>query len=226
MSKGKYTTKVIDLTKMNMEQLADKMEAAVNGGETDSSPIEIRSATLNGLFCAPYTYNLRLGGGMTNKMLCKKSEVPVHEDLPATFRKLNVHLAVKCEVVEPESIRDIDGIAEYDAEIHEEKGVEHKVSHFDVTAWRLEGEGDDEGVVLIGTMALSTGERMKLETPSIEWEGDYPFVNELRMVVVDLQREVLLYALAKKRAPIQQSQIDYPETETNHQEPDYAEAGI
>jgi hypothetical protein len=182
----------------------------------NKNAIDVRSARLRDQLFCDYKY-LFEASGATNKASIT-SEVPVHEDLVTAYKKLNPHLAVICEEVSPNEIVDIDDIGEYDDKIHEEGSLEHKMSHFVVTGFRLEGEGEREGVVLIGEKRLSTGEWLKLETPKVGWSDDYACVNELRVSIGDVIAEVEEYKDGKRAPEVQQSLFD--------EEENYAEEGL
>lgn len=212
----------MDLTDQDIQQLDLSHQ---NGKEkkNDSkkeSPqkkaIEVRSASLKDIFCN-YSYDHTISPNITNRMKCEKSEVPVHTDLVSAFKKLNPHLATICEEVDWTTISDIDSIEDYDDQQHEGNSLEHKISAYGVSAFRLEGENEKEGVVLIGTRILSTGELLKLETPKKLWESDYAFINELRLAIYDVISEVEQY-MGGKRAPDQQQSL--------FEEPEFAEESL
>ncbi|RFM30057.1 hypothetical protein [Deminuibacter soli] len=195
---GKKTTKI---------QIAPPVDE--QGVEVVKSPIQIMSAALKDEFCN-YTYDHLVAPNTTNTVNIKSS-VLVHDDLKKAFARLNVHLAVICEEIDPLDVLDIEDIAEYDSSMHNEESMEFKVSRFTVTSFKIDGTGENEGVTLAGHKRLKTGDYLKLDTPKTKWINDYPFINELRVVIDDLRAEVDKYMHGKAAPRWIQPELDMPE---------------
>lgn len=162
--------------------------------------IRITSASLKALACN-YKYEQEIQPGSTDELNCK-SKLPYHIDLKKAFDKLDPHLAAICEEVTPDEIGDIDNLPEYDSEDEDNNSpLTKKLHNFSVTAFNIEGDGDNIGVVLSGSKRLSTGDEVGLTTPKIKFEDTtYRFVNELRIQIDEVIDEVMEYKNGK-RAP-------------------------
>ncbi|OLY92477.1 hypothetical protein SAMN05444008_102407 [Cnuella takakiae] len=198
-------TKTINITPELLDKAAENMKAKA---------IEVRGATLKDLFCN-YSYNHKLAPGTVNTV-STKSQVPVHDDLKAAFRKLDAHLAVICEEIPADAISNMDDLLPYDEDVHATGSIEHKVSMFTVNSFRLEGDSDNQSVILVGEKQLTTGDFVKLETPKTHLDSSYPFAHELNIALIDLVGEVEEYMQGKQAPPVQQ--------ELFAGEDDYAEA--
>jgi hypothetical protein len=117
--------------------------------------ILIKAAAIKDAFCN-YTYEQEIAENTTDTV-SRKSGLMVHDDMKSAFSRLNAHLAAICEEFEVNPSLDIEKIEVYDHEIHKEKSLEYKVSLFTVSAFKTEGTGENEGVILIGKKRLSTG---------------------------------------------------------------------
>jgi hypothetical protein len=154
--------------------------------------IDIRAAELKDQMFCKYRYLHNVGKGATNK-INTDSEVPVHPDLVACFRRLDAHLAVVCEEVASDSVTDIDK-----APHSPDDQVCDEIKKFQVTSFRLDGVEDAMSVVLSGTKELSTGEYIKLETPKISIDESYPFAMELSSTLQDAVSEIEQYMKGKQ----------------------------
>lgn len=174
----------------------------------------INSAALKDSFC---NYSYEIASGVTKGDVCnRKGSLLVHDDMKNAFKKLHPHLAVICEELDPKKINDIDSIEDYDYELHKETGLEYKVSRFHVDSFQITGSGENEGVSIIGSKMLSTGEIVKLTSPKKAWEGDYIFIMELRAVMDDIISEVELYMTEGKSQPkVIQAELEMPEVNEN-----------
>lgn len=152
--------------------------------------IEVKSATLiDQMFCN-YKYKHTVGPNTTNTVTTK-SEVPVHHDLVNLFRKLDAHLALICEEVDVKMIGpDINDI------YHEPTA--DKIAKFEVTSFAVDGPLEALTFILSGLKELSTGDSIKLETPKIAINADYPFAVELSSTLQDLINEVEQYMQGKQ----------------------------
>lgn len=163
----------------------------------DDKTIVIKGAALTDIFCH-YSYDHTVAPGIVNSNKVK-SAVPVHDDLKAKFRALRDHLAAICEELTEDQMHNLQ-TGHFHPEMSEA---------FSVSAFKIVGTGDSEGVVLIGEKKLSTGESVKLETPTTKWESNYSCVNELRIAIGDCIAEVEEY-MNGKQAPayVQQDLFD------------------
>lgn len=185
--------------------------------ELEEISIEIKSAKLKDDFCN-YGYELTKGPTQGDSVNRAGAAI-VHDDLKAAFKRLNVHLAVICEEIDHDDISDIEHFENLDFEAeHVEGSTQDRVAHYSVHEFKLSGTGENENVVLLGHKRLSTGEYVKLTTPPKHWEGQYPFVNELRVVVDDLKSEVEQYMNGKAAPKMVQSSLDIPESQMEEQE--------
>jgi hypothetical protein len=158
--------------------------------------IIIKAAAIKDSFCN-YTYDQEIAPNTTDTV-SRKSGLMVHDDMRAAFLALNPHLAVICEEVDGDEISDIETIEKFDEDTHKEGSLEHKISHFSVSAFKVDGTGENEGVTLIGQKRLKTGEFVKLETPKVKWEdNEYIYVNELRLAIEKCVEEVEAYMKGK-----------------------------
>lgn len=185
--------------------------AAPEESEHFESTVDIRGAKLKDNFC---NYNYELIEGLTaGDTISRNGSSIIHEDMTAAFAKLNPHLGVICEELEAGMIQDIDRIAAFDDEVHTEGSLEHRVSKFKVSLFKLSGSGDNESVVLNGTKMLSTGEFVELKTPSVRWEGEYHFIDDLRVAIDDLKIEVEKYMNGKTAPKLVQQEMGFEENE-------------
>jgi hypothetical protein len=199
------TEDIIDVLKQGSKKAKDAAEAV----ERKRKPIEIRGAIIKSIFCN-YQYDHTVALNTTNAVKVT-SEVPAHEDLFKAFKKLVPHLAVICDEVNKDDIRDITSIDETDP-------VAEKIALFNVSSFKLEDYDAKEGVVITGEKRLKIGDSVGLVTPKIRWDNDkYPFVEELRIAVTELVFEVEEYMKGK------QADNPQPELPFNSEDDSYAE---
>jgi hypothetical protein len=180
--------------------------------------IEITGATLNGDFCN-YSYDLLKGKTKGDSVNRKGSNI-FHDDLKKAFWKLNVHLALICEEIDVTEVDDIEALENIIfQELKEDEGkiievsefdkdsIGHRVMQFKVSAFTINGTGENESVVLVGTKTLSTGDHVGLKSPKTSWDGEYQFINELRSVVDDLKKEVEAYSNGKAAPKLVQQEL-------------------
>ncbi len=178
--------------------------------------INITSASLKDLFCN-YTYEFTKGIGAGDNVNRKGAAI-IHDDLKAVFKKFHPHLAVICEEIDKDDISDIEDIEDFDDEKHKEGSLEHRVSHFSVSAVILDGTGENESVRIIGSKRLSTGDYVELKSPKTLFSGGYQFVDELRVAVDDLLNEVEEYMNGKAAPKMVQGELPMGEGEENYAE--------
>lgn len=186
----------------------------------EKKPIEIKSALIKNVMFCSYSYEENLPFNVTRSQSCNNANIPIHPDMQQAWKKLNVHLALICEEVKPDEIKDVDNIEEYNDKVHAVGSIEHRLSLFSVRSWQVQDEYDKEGVVLVGSKRLTTNDLVKLETPKRKWTDNYPFINELRVAIQDCQHEVEEYHLCRKRAPERQTALEFPEDEETYAEED------
>lgn len=204
------------------DEIKTKLERALKktkGGAADDKEIDITAASLAGEFCN-YSYEI-LEGKCAGDSVSRQGSNIFHDDLKKAFWKLFVHLAIICEEIDANKVSNIEALQDIDFDkLYDENGnpvykkgtIEDRVTHFRVGSFTLKGTGENASIVLIGTKALSTGELVKLTTPAKKWQGDYAFINELRVVVDDLKIEVEEY-MGGKCAPKLIQQEMFPEDE-------------
>jgi hypothetical protein len=189
---------------------SSKKQSKLEKIERERKPIEVRGATLKSIFCN-YSYDHTVAPNTTNAVTVK-SEIPVHRDLTKCFKKLVPHLAAICDEINPDDVSDITLIPETDP-------MYDKIGLFSVTSFKLDDYDAKESVQLIGEKKLSIGDFVGLVTPKIRWDnGNYRFVDELRIAVTELLFEVEEYMRGNKKG-----EADQPELPFNSEEEAYAE---
>jgi hypothetical protein len=185
-----FENDVIVMTPGKVKKVLDIIEKAAR------KDIEIRAAELKDQMFCNFQYKHTVGPNTTNSV-STKSEVPVHHDLVAAFRKLDVHLAVIREEIDANAIPDI-------SDIHPNEGINDTINQFTVTQFKLDGTESAMSVVLIGTKQLSTGDAIKLETPKIAIDDSYQFSTELAFTIQECVSEVEQYMQGKQAENPQQ----------------------
>ena len=126
--------------------------------------------------------------GTVENEVGKKCNYLAHIDLITAFGQLDHHLQSVCEM---------GGSSE----------------DFHVSGFTLGGE-DGEGVVLIGSIKLSTGKVLNLVTPFIEfYDGDYAAADDLFTDIEVLTAEVKEYLNGK--CAVKQIEINFDESDEN-----------
>ncbi len=180
--------------------------------------IEIKGGALKDSMFCHYEYDHTVAANTTDNIK-RKSQVPVHDDMINTFKDLNVHLALICEEIRPEEIIDIDKLPEMkpDTDDQDQDPLALKLSKFSVCAFKIVGNGENEGVVLTGQKVLSTLESVKLETPVVKWQSNYHFANELHVAVFNVVEEIEQY-MEGKQAPPRQQELQFGDGEKGEEE--------
>lgn len=185
--------------------------AALAERKLETKAIEIKSGTLKDNMFVHYGYDHTVAVNTTDSV-SRKSAVPVHDDMKFAFGSLNVHLAVICEEIQPDDIPDIDSLPRLDPDPdlaeEDQDPLAVRLSRFSVSSFRVVGNGENEGVILTGQKRLSTLDYIKIETPVTRWQGDYAFVNELRVAIFNVVEEIELY-MNGKQAPPRQTEMDF-----------------
>jgi len=169
--------------------------------------VEIKAATLKDDFCH-YAYEIK-DGPTAGDEVKRKGSLIVHNDLKNAFFKLNAHLAVICEEINPSVINDIESIEKYDDSIHTLDSVEQIVSHFHVNSFAISGNGENESVILSGSKRLSNGDFVELKSPKTAWDSNYQFINELRAAIDIATEEVVEYMYGKSSPKFVQAKMDF-----------------
>ncbi len=131
----------------------------------------------------------------------KDCTAPVHDDLKAAFRKLDIHLGILCQ----QCVLDQEGI---EWEITEDN-LDMDVKNITCRGFTIGGSGDSEGVTLIGFRILSNDKILNLVSPFQKWDdinAPYEFVNELGEIIEECKHEVKEYLFNDKHAP--EAQLD------------------
>jgi hypothetical protein len=168
--------------------------------------IEIKSASLKDDFCN-YSYELRTGV-MIGDELSRNGASVVHEDLRKKFARLAVHIAF-CD--------GSYGLAKIDVQDIDSHHDDDIASTYDATGFKINGSGDSASVVLIGTKGVRGG-RLIMKMPEIDFNGSYPFINELRVAIDDCIEEVEAYMHGKTAPKMVQSEMFDDEDDSNKTE--------
>lgn len=124
----------------------------------------------------------------------KSSTSPVHNDMKAAFRKLDEHLCRVCE--QYNSLGNPDEM------------------NINCKGFTIGGNGDSEGVCLIGYRGFDSGKSLNLVSPFVKWEGDdYSYTGELASIIEECKYEVNLYLFEGKHAPQAQQELPFDEAE-------------
>lgn len=196
---------------VNGKELSQQATDMLLGKERIDSGIEVRGASIKEDICT-YSYDITEGKCEGDKVTNRKGSNVIHDDMKLAFQALHPHIAVICEEVEISPELDIKSIQKFDADVHKEGSLEHKISHFTVSGFKITGGGDNESLVLIGEKRLSTGDHVGLTTPKINLD-DYPysFIADLRAAVNNCILEVEEYMNGKCAPKLEQSAMDFGE---------------
>lgn len=189
--------------------MAKKKTLEINeiGILTQPPEIQIQAAQIKDAFCN-YSYELIAGTG-EGDLINRKGSAIVHDDMRIAFKKLNVHLAVICEEIEPLAISEIEEYENIEPVIVYEPGsLMEKVSKYRVSGFKTGDEGEGY-VILEGVKILSTDEHVSLKTPRVKWEGNYSFLNELRVCIDDIITEVEAYMNGKAAPKYKQTKMEF-----------------
>ena len=186
-----------------------------------SNTITIKSIKItNGMFLK-VTYD-ELQENSVIDTLTRKSTAPVHDDLKAAMRKLDIHLALLCEEVEIEKVKNFDEVDKLVAQFRETLNedlfgnkVVQRCCSFHVDSISTNGENLQESVLIGGCKTLSNLKSVSLTTPSTAESETYPykFIQQLNEAVYILEEEVKLFLFEGKQAPKRQQELDFTVTE-------------
>lgn len=125
-----------------------------------------------------------------------------HEDLIASFKNLNVHMAIVCEQVRTREIASKIAAKDF---VHKDDAA--ILDSIVVTAIAIGGD-DSEGCTLIGTRKLKDGSSLNLVSPFIKYhDSNYAFAEELQQDLSAAIYEVDEY-LDGKHAPDTQLELE------------------
>lgn len=161
--------------------------------------VTIKSAKIkNKLFC-DYAYEEETEHG--SQSVSVSSVAPIHDDFHRRFRQLVPHLALMCEEVDDSD--DLAQAMDKMESLSELSRLSEKLRKYKVTAFKITGTGDTEGIVITGQKKLATGKVVNLNTPNLKWEDEYEYASELRITVQELRDEVIEYMDGKQAPDVQ-----------------------
>lgn len=160
--------------------------------------ITITSGTLKGSHSLDYSYDHQTEN--VNNKVTNSCDAAIHNDLKEAFQNLIPHLALICEELPESKVKSIikNGFQDMD----EENDIRIK---FHVQSFKIKGKDDSESIIISGTKLLKIGKSVKLISPSIRWDEDYKYIDELSEAIEQCKIEVNEY-LNGKIAP--ENQID------------------
>ena len=194
MAKGKSKVKIEGNTiSGNAEDIVNMLNKVVD------KEVKIKSASLKDEFCN-YSYEHKMGATAGDECSRDGAHV-VHDDLKAAFSKLKVHYAFLDDAYlnGGHNVSDID-----------EWHVSEITDKYFVTGFKLAGSGENESIIISGGKQVTFG-WVSYPAPKILFAGTYPFINELRVVVDDCLNEVYKYLHGKAAPKLVQSDIEFPE---------------
>ncbi len=162
--------------------------------------VQIKKATISADFCS-YAYELK-DGICAGDEINRKGSSLVHPDMLQALGMLDVHLAVIDDGFHHKGIL-INDIDEHHAD---EITAQYKVSGFQIS-----GTGENESVVLFGSKGISIGGHIDIKTPKIEFNGNYQWVNELRVAIDTMIDEVKAYMMGYIAPKPVQAEMEFPE---------------
>ena len=196
MAKSKKDKNVIVINANNIDKALDALKEI-------QKPFEITSASIKEAQCN-YGYEIKTGPTAGDKIPNRKGSSYVHQDMYDAFKALNVHLAFiddafKYSGKEVASLDEVNGdeIAEL----------------FTVTGFKISGNEENEGFIIIGEKWVTTGS-IGLESPKISASSNYLFFDQLKEDIEAARTEVELYMNGKAAPKMEQGEIEFPEGES------------
>lgn len=133
----------------------------------------------------------------------------VHQDLMNAMNGLIPHLALITDMREAADLEayfkkggtfDMDNMPD---------DLNHKMLKMHVSGFTIGGDGDSEGIVLIGSKHIGI-KVLNLTTPLMQWEEaeQYKFLNQLQTTMDHILREVKMFLFEGKRA-MKQLDMDF-----------------
>jgi hypothetical protein len=168
-------------------------------------PIVITSAGIKDAQCN-YGYEIKTGPCAGDKLPTRKGANIVHDDMHLSFRALNVHLAILDDAFKYSSI-EVNSLDEV---------RDHEITDlFSVTGFKVHGNDENEGFVLLGEKWVTNGV-FGLETPKISSGSNYPFYDELVESVEAARSEVEQYMNGKAQPKDEdQPELPFPDEDRN-----------
>lgn len=154
--------------------------------------VEITSGKIKNDACH-YTYGEKTENG--SQEVDVKPQALIHDDMRRAFRQLVPHLAYICELVPKNKQLDIamDDIQR----LSDGSPLFGDLVNYKVTAFKVSGTGDAQGVTITGQKKLDSGKILNLNTPFLKWEDEYAYIQELRIAIGSCQSEILQYMEGK-----------------------------
>lgn len=124
----------------------------------------------------------------------KSSDLPRHADFEHAMQRMKYHLVIGCELAKPQ-----DGNGNYLSTVHfndyllDEDGEPDVFQGLELTAMIIQGKNANDGVQLLGTKTLSSGEVVKLKTPSIALVAQLEGYNYPMREILSVQVEKALF---------------------------------
>ena len=126
-------------------------------------------------------------------------EQRMHPDLKGKFREFRVHLALLCDYISTQQVKDLD---KYNQEL---------VDKFNVSSVSIK----EDGCVITGYKITKSGKAVILNTPftlfESEGENSYHYAEELETLIGQFVAEVLQYLDGSKKGEDPQQSIEFPE---------------
>lgn len=164
--------------------------------------IEIKSAKIKNAINLEFSYTEKQG--VKTDDITQNSDLPFHEDCKQAFLNLLPHFILICEQEKAsKKMKDFiyEGVTDPDDEL---------LRSYEVTAFKIGGTGDSEGVTLTGKKYLSSGKTLNLNTPFQRFDDeDYKFKYELVEALEVMKSEVYEYMTGNKHAPLAQTSMDF-----------------
>lgn len=139
----------------------------------------------------------------------KKSDLLIHQDMQATFDALIPHMVLICDQKESTDadliISDIRA-GHFIESIQKDLGP--RMDPYKVTGISIAGDGEHEGVVLIGQKRLKNNMVLNLIAPFTKFFDGYKYGDTLSGLVSDCINEAELYLFEGKCAEPDNNQLD------------------
>ncbi len=165
--------------------------------------IEIKSAKIKNTLFLDFSYTKK--EGVKTDDINQSSDLPFHEDCKQAFLNLLPHFLLICEQEKESKLKKLiksDTISQED----------ETLQNYEITAFKIGGTGDSEGVTLTGKKFLGTGKTLNLNTPFLRFDDeDYRYGMELIEAIEVLKTEVYQYMTGAKHAPIAQQSMSFDE---------------
>lgn len=178
--------------------------------------IEIKSAKIKNDLFLEFSYEKKQE--IKNDEVKQSSDLPMHEDCKQAFFNLLPHFILICEQ-EKASKQMKKFITEGVEDSHDEL-----LQNYELTAFKIGGTGDNEGVTLTGKRFLTTGKTLNLNTPFLRFDDDeYKFTPELAEALEVLKSEVYQYMTGNKHAPLAQQSLEFEDEAFGGEEDEHRE---